>query len=133
MRNFLILTILILFPLISFSQSVDGGGSGGDILDYLMSFGTFVAAIPLLIDFLNSIIKLSGLPLQILSWCIGLVMGILAHFLGLGIFAELSLLSTLLVSIGASLAANGLADTGLIRTILNLIPGIHLRSFKSSK
>lgn len=133
-KMFLLTLVLMLIPILTFSQIQDPSDPdpGGGIGDYFLTFGALVTLIPLVVDVLNQAFKMSGLVLQVVSWVMGLVLGLIAYFLGLGMFSELSLLNTLLISVGASLAANGLADTGIIRSILNLIPGINLKSFKKS-
>lgn len=98
--------------------------------DALQSFAALALALPLVVDFFKLKLKLQGLTLQILSWGIGVIIGFIAWWLNIGIFAGLVWWQVLAVGVGASLAANGVADTGIIRTILSFI-GINVNKHKS--
>ena len=130
-----ILTIIIMFfigtvtalaaPLI--------GDTPSNFADYVATFAAMVAVIPVVVEFFRTKLNMSGLALQILSWAMGVVIAVAAYFLNMGIFAGILLWHALVIGAGAALAANGIANTGIIQTILNLIPGINIKSNKAKE
>ena len=107
----------------------DPDPGSGNWLEILQSFAALAVALPLVVDFFKSKFKMQGLPLQILSWAIGIVVSFIAWFLNLGMFAGMIWWHVLAVGIGVSLASNGIADTGLIRAILAIF-GINVNKHK---
>jgi hypothetical protein len=88
-------------------------------------FGTFfalVAFIPVAVQFLRRFLfpKATGLGIQIFSWVAGLIITMAGWLLNLGFLDGLSIWMALLYGAGASLAANGIFDTGLITAIFKL-------------
>jgi hypothetical protein len=90
-----------------------------------LGFGTFaalVAVIPLAVEFIKRkfLYGASSLIKQIVSWVTGILITLLAWKLNLGFLAGLEWYVVLLYGLGASLAANGVFDTGLITGIIGL-------------
>ena len=65
--------------------------------------------------------KMNGLVTQIVSWCVGLVAVMLLWWLDAGFVADVQWYIALLYGFGASLVANGIADTGLVQWLVGLI------------
>jgi hypothetical protein len=86
------------------------------------TFLALVAFIPIAVQFLRKLIlpNSTGIGVQIFSWAIGIVITLSGWLLHLGFLNGLSFWLALLYGIGASLAANGIFDTGLITAIFSL-------------
>lgn len=121
-----LLCIAVVTPAMAQTEPVEPVNWG----DALQSFAALALTIPLVVDFFKLKLKLQGLTLQILSWGIGIIIGFIAWWLNIGIFAGLIWWQTLAVGVGASLVANGVADTGIIRTILAFF-GINVNKHKA--
>lgn len=128
-KLFFVLFTFFVFATPAFAQ-VEPDPDPTNWIEILQSFGALVLAIPLIVDFFKTKLRMEGLPLQILSWGVGIVISFIAWWLNMGIFAGLLWWQTLAVGIGVSLASNGIADTGLIRTILSLF-GINVNKHKT--
>lgn len=57
---------------------------------------------------------------RIISWLIGVIIGLFGYFFNLGMFGEILWWQSLLWGFGAGLASNGLFDTGLIEWLFKL-------------
>ena len=91
------------------------------LTDYVVSFSAFVATVLLATSFINSyFLKWSGSKKQYLSWALALMIGFLAFFLQLGIFAS-PWYHVLIYSFGFGLGANGFFDWELIQAILKAL------------
>ena len=85
------------------------------------TFLALVAFIPVIVQFFRKLLpSLSGLPVQIFSWAIGIVITIIGWLLHLGFLDGIPIWQALLYGAGASLAANGIFDTGIIQAIFGL-------------
>lgn len=86
------------------------------------TFFTLVAFIPIVVQFLRKLIipNSKGLGVQIFSWVIGIAITIIGWLLHLGFLDGISIWLALLYGAGASLAANGVFDTGIITAIFSL-------------
>ena len=87
------------------------------------TFFALVAFIPFVVQFLRTLLfpKATGIAVQIFSWVVGLAITLTGWALNLGFLAGLSIWLAILYGIGASLAANGVYDTGLITAIFKLL------------
>mgnify|MGYP005860841177 CR=1 FL=1 len=56
----------------------------------------------------------------LVSWCVGLVCAMLLWWLDAGFVSDVSWDIALLYGFGASLVANGVADTGLVQWVIGL-------------
>ena len=87
------------------------------------TFATFIATINVVTGFIKNLFKTKGTPklfIQIMSWIIGVILALIAFKLNLGFFSELNLVESLIYGVGASLASNGVARTGLLKTIIKI-------------
>lgn len=126
-----LLSLVFIMFLGTFSMlAQDGTNPAIDFSVYVISFGAVIATTVVVTDLLNKALKTSGLGLQIVSWLTGVAISLAGDLLNLGMFTEFELWQSLLIGVGASLAANGVADTGLIKGILLLV-GINVDKNKS--
>ena len=86
------------------------------------TFFSLVAFIPVAVQLLRKVFMpyAKGLEVQIFSWAVGILITIAGRLLNLGFLAELSIWTAMLYGVGASLAANGVFDTGIITAIFGL-------------
>ena len=63
---------------------------------------------------------MKGWVTQLVSWCVGLVCVMLLWWLDAGFVSDVSWDIALFYGFGASLVANGVADTGLVQWVIGL-------------
>lgn len=119
--KFLVLSLLFLsIPAITFCQTT--GDTGGIVKDFLVqyvtNFAAFSATIILLTSLVNKLVTLKGFVKQYLSWGIAGIVSVVAYFLKIGMFGELSIWLTLLTAILFGLGSNGIFDWALVQKIL---------------
>jgi len=120
----LMLMVIMLLPTtLLFAQD----GSTEPLFGFDTVFTTFVAlvaSIPIVVEFLKNLFgKTKETPnwlVQLLSWGTGIAMTIFGWFLNLGFLEGLTWEWALIYGFGASLAANGVADTKIIEWIFSL-------------
>lgn len=93
-----------------------------DYSNYFATFAGVVAVTSLITEFIKSLFKteLNSWVQRIISWILGIGLGMFAWGFGLGMFEGLDWWQALLWGFGAGLASNGLFDTGLIEWLFNL-------------
>lgn len=95
-----------------------------DGIDYGTAFGSLVAivaVIPVIVETLKDFFpKMPPLVTQILSWVVGIGICMFGWWQHLGFLDGLDWYIALLYGLGCGLAANGIADTGLIQWIIGL-------------
>lgn len=120
-----LITMLVLmasFPVAVYAQ--DSGGT--EPVDYEAAFATFaalVAVIPFVVQAVKKLIpaiEKSSLATQIVSWVTGLVVTMVGWIFNLGFLNDLEWWMAILYGLGASLAANGIFDTGFIEWFIGL-------------
>ena len=88
------------------------------------TFVALVASIPVVVEFLKNLFgKTKATPdwaVQVFSWGTGIIMTMFGWFLHLGFLDGLTWYWALIYGFGASLAANGVADTKIIEWIFSL-------------
>lgn len=116
---FFVLTIGIVSA--SFAQTGDVSTS----MDYdsmIATFAGFAGCVVLLTEGIKALFpKMEGLVTQIISWTVGLAAAMLLWWLDAGFVADVEWYIALLYGLGASLVANGIADTGLVQWLIGLI------------
>ncbi|MCG8310738.1 MAG: hypothetical protein MI975_25335 [Cytophagales bacterium] len=120
-RYFFAFSFMLIMANLAFAQ---GDTSSMNFSDYFADFATFVLLIPIVVEFIKKLIPEDSpsLAIQIASWVTGLILAMLAWILKLGFFADiLEWWQALIIGAGASLAANGVFDTGLITWIFSLV------------
>ena len=123
---FFIAAMMLLFaPVVTFAQDT-GAETPTEVvnpLDFTLIFGTFAAlaaAIPFFVQAIKRLIpNASSLVIQIVSWFTGIAITMFGWLFNLGFLADLTWYIALLYGLGASLAANGVFDTGIITQIIS--------------
>ena len=88
----------------------------------IATFAGFAGCVVLLTEGIKTLFpKMEGLVTQIVSWAVGLVAAMLLWWLDAGFVADVEWYIALLYGLGASLVANGIADTGLVQWLIGLI------------
>lgn len=115
------LLIMLAFVLAPVSLSA-ADWTADEVQNAFGNFVALVAAIPLAVEALKSILKpTQRLWVQALSWGTGIAMTMLGWWLGFGFLAGMLWWHALIVGLFASLSANGVWDTGLYEAILKAI------------
>ena len=85
------------------------------------TFAGFVGGVVVLTEGLKGLFpNMKGWVTQLVSWCVGLVCVMLLWWLDAGFVSDVSWDIALLYGFGASLVANGVADTGLVQWVIGL-------------
>lgn len=123
MKRFLLFFVLVLgFVSAAFAQTVEVPET--DYNSMIATFAGFVGGVVLLTEGIKRLFpKMEGLATQIVSWCVGLVAAMLLWWLDAGFVADVSWYIALCYGFGASLVANGIADTGFVQWIISLFAG----------
>ena len=120
----LMLMVIMLLPAtLLFAQ--DGSEEiPGSFDTVFTTFVALVASIPVVVEFLKNLFgKTKATPdwaVQVFSWGTGIIMTMFGWFLHLGFLDGLTWYWALIYGFGASLAANGVADTKIIEWIFSL-------------
>ncbi len=135
MKRFKILSILAVLIMVFTSALLAQGGGltpatvidnpNPPIFDFGSAFSTFaslVMFIPIVVGMFKKVLHedTTSITVQIFSWTIGIVLTMIGWGLHLGFLDSLTWYIALAYGFAASLAANGVADTGLIQAILAL-------------
>ena len=117
---FLISALLIIGSGIVFAATQ---GTDSELFgSYFASFASLVGAVPFVTEFLRGLFKLEGgIGIQIISWLTGVALAFIGWGLGLGMFVGMIWWHVLVIGVGASLAANGFFDTGIVLAILKAL------------
>ena len=121
MKKLILFFVLMLgFVSASFAQTGDVSTS----MDYdsmIATFAGFAGCVVLLTEGIKALFpKMEGLVTQIVSWTVSLAAAMLLWWLDAGFVADVEWYIALLYG-GASLVANGIADTGLVQWLIGLI------------
>ena len=85
------------------------------------TFAGFVGGVVVLTEGLKGLFpNMKGWVTQLVSWCVGLVCAMLLWWLDAGFVSDVSWDIALPYGFGASLVANGVADTGLVQWVIGL-------------
>lgn len=80
-----------------------------------VSLAAIVAVIPVVVEGIKALFpKMPSWTLQVLSWVIGIAICMFGWWQSLGFLSGLDWYIALLYGLGSGLAANGIADTGLV-------------------
>lgn len=118
---------LMMFFVLMFGAVLAAMARGGDVqaADYDAMIGTFAGfagGIVLLTEFVKSFFPgMKGWVTQLVSWVVGIVCTMLLWWLDAGFVSDVSWYIALLYGLGASLVANGIADTGLVQWVIGLV------------
>lgn len=99
-----------------------GGTETPDYDGMIATFAGFSGCVVLLTEGLKRLFpKMEGLATQIVSWCVGVAAAMALWWLDAGFVADTAWWVALLYGLGASLVANGIADTGLVQWLVGLV------------
>ncbi len=93
--------------------------------DTFTTFASLVGVIPIVVEFVKNLLKFNtpdtpGWVKQLISWIIGIAITMFGWYFKLGFLNGLDWYYALMWGIGASLAANGVADTKIIQWAFGL-------------
>lgn len=122
MKKLILFFVLMLgFVSAAFAQTGDVS-TGTDYDGMIATFAGFAGCVVLLTEGIKALFpKMNGLVTQVVSWCVGLIAVMLLWWLDAGFVADVEWFVALLYGFGASLVANGIADTGLVQWLIGLI------------
>ena len=117
----LILIFALTLGSVSAALAQGGGMETADYDGMIATFAGFAGCVVLLTEGLKRLFpKMEGLATQLVSWCVGVAAAMLLWWLDAGFVADAAWWVALLYGLGASLVANGIADTGLVQWIIGL-------------
>ncbi len=124
MKNFILFIAMAFTLFMAPVALIASDGETGFMIslgEYVASFSAFVTTVILVTSFINMhFIKVGGSKKQYLSWFIAALIGIVAYFLNLGIFAG-PIWHVPVYVFSFVLGANGLFDWELIREFLKAL------------
>lgn len=86
-----------------------------------LSLSAIVAVIPLVVEIVKGFFpSMGGIMTQIVSWVVGVGITMFGWWQNLGFLDGIEWYIALLYGLGSGLAANGIADTGLIEWVIGL-------------
>lgn len=86
-----------------------------------LSLASLVAVIPLVVEIVKDFFpSMKGVWTQIASWAVGIGLCMFGWWQHLGFLDGLDWYIALLYGLGSGLAANGIADTGLVQWVIGL-------------
>lgn len=117
--------MLFLMLMLGTVSAVMAQGVDVPVTDYDTMIGTFAgfaAGVVVLTEGLKGLFpNMKGWVTQIVSWCVGIAGAMLLWWLDAGFVSDVQWYIALLYGFGASLVANGIADTGLVQWLIGLI------------
>ena len=118
-------SMLFLMLMLGTVSAVMAQGVDVPVTDYDAMIGTFAgfaAGVVVLTEGLKGLFpNMKGWVTQIVSWCVGIAGAMLLWWLDAGFVSDVQWYIALLYGFGASLVANGIADTGLVQWLIGLI------------
>lgn len=118
MKKFLkyFIALMALFIALPLMAAGDGGFSPDSLF---VSFVALVAGIPMVVELVKSVFKPENKRvIQIISWITGVAVTMFGWWLNLGFLEGLIWWNALAIGFFASLAANGIYDTGFYEWLL---------------
>lgn len=117
--------MLFLMLMLGTVSAVMAQGTDVSVTDYDAMIGTFAgfaAGVVVLTEGLKGLFPdMKGWVTQLASWCVGIAGAMLLWWLDAGFVSDVQWYIALLYGFGASLVANGIADTGLVQWLIGLI------------
>lgn len=84
----------------------------------LTSIASVAALVVVITEYFKKIVKLDGFLIQLTAWIISVVLGFLASYFNLGMFAGMGSIEVLVNGILIGFVANGIFDIELVKKIL---------------
>jgi len=93
-----------------------------DLSSYFGSLAALAGLVVVITGWVNTnALNLSGWKSQLLSWVISIALAFIGSIKGVGLFAETTVLWTVLNGIGVGLVANGMFSIDLVKSLLEFI------------
>ena len=90
------------------------------LTEVYLTFGSTVAAILVVTEFLKNLINTSGFTTQLVSWGTGIAIVMFGFYIELGWLAEVELWwHAAIWALGAALASNGLFEVPIVKAFLS--------------
>lgn len=100
---------------------VTNASAATDYNAVFLSLSALVAVIPLVVEIIKGFFpNLKGVWTQVVAWAVGIGLCMFGWWQQLGFLEGIEWYIALLYGLGSGLAANGLADTGLIEWMIGL-------------
>ena len=101
--------------------SPEGAGENPNYNAVFLSLSALVATIPFVVEIVKGFFpSLKGIWTQVVSWLVAVGLCMFGWWQHLGIYDGIEWYIALLYGLGSGLAANGLADIGLVQWIIGL-------------
>lgn len=117
----MMLSFTVCLPVLALTAPETVGETVGDYDTVFLSLSAIVAVIPLVVEIVKGFFpSMEGIVTQIVSWVVGVGITMFGWWQNLGFLDGIEWYIALLYGLGSGLAANGLADTGLIEWVIGL-------------
>lgn len=122
MKQFLMMLLFGLLCSIGVYAQTEVPVEGTDYASYFATFAGVVGVAAIVTEAIKKLFKSppTGWGSRIISWVIGILLGLFAWIFNIGMFEGLEWWQSLLWGFGAGLASNGAYDTGLIEWLFSL-------------
>jgi len=121
---FSLVALLLMFVVPAMAQVVTDTGTVTQQTDFnsiFASISALVAAIPVVVEIIKKLIpSMPSWAIQLISWIVGIGITMFGWWMHLGFLDNLPWYLALAYGFGVSLAANGIADTGLVQWIVGM-------------
>lgn len=117
----MMLSFMVSLPVLALTAPEAAVETTGDYDAVFLSLSAIVAMIPLMVEIVKGFFpSMEGIVTQIVSWVVGIGITMFGWWQHLGFLDGIEWYIALLYGLGSGLAANGIADTGLIEWVIGL-------------
>nr|DAS18295.1 MAG TPA: holin [Caudoviricetes sp.] len=117
----MMLSFMVSLPVLALTAPEVAVETTGDYDAVFLSLSAIVAVIPLIVEIVKGFFpSMEGIVTQIVSWVVGVGITMFGWWQHLGFLDGIEWYIALLYGLGSGLAANGIADTGLIEWVIGL-------------
>lgn len=117
----MMLSFTVCLPVLALTVPEVAVETTGDYDAVFLSLSAIVAVIPLIVEIVKGFFpSMEGIVTQIVSWVVGVGITMFGWWQHLGFLDGIEWYIALLYGLGSGLAANGIADTGLIEWVIGL-------------
>ena len=117
----MMLSFTVCLPVLALTVPEVAVETTGDYDAVFLSLSAIVAVIPLIVEIVKGFFpSMEGIVTQIVSWVVGVGICLFGWWQHLGFLDGIEWYIALLYGLGSGLAANGIADTGLIEWVIGL-------------
>lgn len=93
-----------------------------DLSSYFGSLSAMAGLVVLITGWVNTYgLNLKGWKAQVLSWVISIALAFVGSWKAVGLFAETSLIWTVVNGLGVGLIANGIFSVDIVKTLLEFV------------